>query len=406
MEKLSVRNFGPIRDVEIELKDLTIFIGETGTGKSTLAKLIAIFRDVKFWKGLVDNESNKEKYFKHWLNYYQIANTFLKESTDIVYTVNTRFFPIEFEFHGGFIVENFVAQFNESIKAITSKRIDTVVPILDIDNKSEIFYSGDNKEQEDDNSNLVLSAIFRSTAKDSIYFPADRGIVSSLSDNYPNFERKKLLGLFPQTLLDFTGYFSAASSFLRELYIELFEVKFYKEKESGKSYILLPTGEESLLSDTASGMQTLIPVLVILEHFANSDSRKSYIFEEPELNLFPLTQKKLVELLAAKALGNGHKLVITTHSPYILTALNNLLYAYQVGQLSYDKTTDIVNTDFWIAPQSTVAYMVNTGSVYSILDDELHQVKAEEIDGVSEILNSAYTDLSEIEAHEKYNETV
>ena len=44
-EKLIVKNFGPVKDAELELKKVTIFIGPQGSGKSTLAKLVAICKD-------------------------------------------------------------------------------------------------------------------------------------------------------------------------------------------------------------------------------------------------------------------------------------------------------------------------------------------------------------------------
>lgn len=48
MEKLIVKNFGPIKEAEIELTKYVVFIGDTSTGKSVLAKLISIFRDANF----------------------------------------------------------------------------------------------------------------------------------------------------------------------------------------------------------------------------------------------------------------------------------------------------------------------------------------------------------------------
>ena len=44
-EKLIVKNFGPIREAELDLKKVTVFIGPQGSGKSTLAKLVAICKD-------------------------------------------------------------------------------------------------------------------------------------------------------------------------------------------------------------------------------------------------------------------------------------------------------------------------------------------------------------------------
>ena len=48
MEKLIVKNFGPIKHLEIEVKQFNVFIGTTASGKSTAAKLVAIFKDPGF----------------------------------------------------------------------------------------------------------------------------------------------------------------------------------------------------------------------------------------------------------------------------------------------------------------------------------------------------------------------
>jgi predicted ATP-dependent endonuclease of OLD family len=44
MERLIVKNFGPIKHIDIEIKDVNVFIGDNSTGKSTVAKLLGIFQ--------------------------------------------------------------------------------------------------------------------------------------------------------------------------------------------------------------------------------------------------------------------------------------------------------------------------------------------------------------------------
>lgn len=50
-ESIEIRNFGPIRDVRIDtVKSLTVLIGDTGSGKSTIMKLLALFQWIyKMW---------------------------------------------------------------------------------------------------------------------------------------------------------------------------------------------------------------------------------------------------------------------------------------------------------------------------------------------------------------------
>ncbi|WP_404825240.1 AAA family ATPase [Campylobacter lari] len=43
MKKLKIKNFGPIKDINIEIKPFTILIGKSGSGKSILMKLIYSF---------------------------------------------------------------------------------------------------------------------------------------------------------------------------------------------------------------------------------------------------------------------------------------------------------------------------------------------------------------------------
>ena len=56
--------------------------------------------------------------------------------------------------------------------------------------------------------------------------------------------------------------------------------------------------------------------------------------EEPESSVFPKTQYDLMRLFAwlSSEPRLGFPFAITTHSPYILSSFNNLIYAGQLGQ--------------------------------------------------------------------------
>lgn len=56
--------------------------------------------------------------------------------------------------------------------------------------------------------------------------------------------------------------------------------------------------------------------------------RTSYIIEEPEQNLYPSTQRDLLNFIVASCNGGReHSLTVTTHSPYVINQLNLLLKA-------------------------------------------------------------------------------
>ncbi|EFM2972991.1 ATP-binding protein, partial [Campylobacter jejuni] len=59
--------------------------------------------------------------------------------------------------------------------------------------------------------------------------------------------------------------------------------------------------------------------------------------EEPESNLFPINQKNMAYYLASlRNSKNKPNIIFSTHSPYILTSLNNILYASMVEQKLHD----------------------------------------------------------------------
>lgn len=43
-ERLIVKSFGPVKDLDIIFKKVTLFIGDQGTGKSCAAKLFSTFK--------------------------------------------------------------------------------------------------------------------------------------------------------------------------------------------------------------------------------------------------------------------------------------------------------------------------------------------------------------------------
>ena len=44
MQKVIIQNLGPIKECEIDLKPFTVFIGESGTGKSAILKTVSLLK--------------------------------------------------------------------------------------------------------------------------------------------------------------------------------------------------------------------------------------------------------------------------------------------------------------------------------------------------------------------------
>jgi ABC-type oligopeptide transport system ATPase subunit len=76
-DTLHIKNFGPIKEAKIDVKDMMIFIGKQASGKSTLAKIITILNDFNF------RQNDKTK-LKHELEKYNLQS-YLKKNTSIEY---------------------------------------------------------------------------------------------------------------------------------------------------------------------------------------------------------------------------------------------------------------------------------------------------------------------------------
>lgn len=108
---------------------------------------------------------------------------------------------------------------------------------------------------------------------------------------------------------------------------------------------------------TASIVKTLSSLVFYLKHIASENDL--IIIDEPELNLHPNNQVILARIFA-KLLNNGFRLLISTHSDYIIRELNNLI------MLSSKKegVADIVekynySEDEKIKPEQVGAYLFN-----------------------------------------------
>ena len=94
MSRIKIKNFGPIQDGFLEnegwldVKKVTVLIGDQGTGKSTVAKLISIFswieKDLFRSNGSTLRYRKQERNFNSLLEYHRI-NDYLKEDTVILY---------------------------------------------------------------------------------------------------------------------------------------------------------------------------------------------------------------------------------------------------------------------------------------------------------------------------------
>jgi predicted ATP-dependent endonuclease of OLD family len=126
------------------------------------------------------------------------------------------------------------------------------------------------------------------------------------------------------------------------------------------------------------------------------------VIEELELHAWPLLQKKLlyslVERLKHPKLKDSY-VILPTHSPYLLSAANNLLFASkvntEVGGIR-SRVKAIVPEGSWIDKASFCAYYLEHGIARSIVDPTTGLIDENELDTISEDLAVEFDQLMEL----------
>ena len=156
------------------------------------------------------------------------------------------------------------------------------------------------------------------------------------------------------------------------------------------------------LNEASSGQQEAIRILQDAFLGIYQGNNLFRIVEEPEAHLFPEAQKATIELLTlALNNKNDNNLIITTHSPYTLTVINNLIYAAKVGKDKPEKVKEIVPEALWLPTERVAAYFLKDGAAASIIDDELGEIDPKLIDLVSREINKKYGQITDIEYEEQ-----
>jgi predicted ATPase len=393
-EKLIIRNFGPIKDVELELGRFNVLIGEQATGKSTVAKLLAVCRYFSYIIGSEIKSLPIEEPFEQGLNDWGLRD-FIHTNTHISYDCNhytftatrttERFTQIAedgdaFEMEHPMFHTTLTAR-SESFKKLIEefhKIRPTASTILSAVTSTHIpssFYEND------------VAAVM----DNPFYFPAERGLQSLFSlGNKPRISNS----LFRQ-LADIN---EIAYSFKVDTLIEPLNIT-YKVSD-GEAVVKKGTdGAFFALLNSAKGYQTTIPIVLVTKYYKEvRKKRKTFIIEEPELNLYPTAQRDLMQYLVDRVINYDNAMLLTTHSPYVLASLNNLIYSYRLGQIYPDEVENIIPKKYWLNQDEVSIYkLLGNGTSEDIFDREEGLIQAEKIDGISEDLNAKFEALLDIE---------
>ncbi len=281
MKKIKVENLGVIKEGEVDIsKPLTIFTGPNNSGKSYMTYLV--YGCLKTASPQINKKTN---------------GLSIKELTSEVFAVN-----------------------DLDINVACSKNILTEIHrsyFFPAERSSIHFFSIELLQKKANALNEVAKIIQSNDAETSVKKIKENGA---------------LIPRYPLPISDYLSYSSDFKYFAKQPKTQFEDLA--KELETileGKisvnaygSLEFKPKGTRKKLALhlSSSMVKSLGGLVIYLRHLAREHDH--LIIDEPELNLHPSTQVKLARLLA-KIANRGIKLLISTHSDYIISELSNLI---------------------------------------------------------------------------------
>ena len=156
-------------------------------------------------------------------------------------------------------------------------------------------------------------------------------------------------------------------------------------------------GRKINLRSAASGQQESIWVMNIIFYLLLENRDIKIIVEEPEAHLFPEAQKDITYLISLLANQEGNQVIITTHSHYILGALNILINAHRIGQTNPEEVEKIVPKELWVDKDRIFAGFLENGIIKDIYDDDAEMIKIQQLNAVAGEINTELDRLLDLE---------
>ena len=421
-EKLIIRNFVGIERLNLDLRKINILIGPQATGKSICAKLLYHFKGFIFdIFTAVENQRSKR----------EMDATFIEEFQD--------YFPPQSWGKGGFslrytIGKSFI-EISKGEKAKSKIRLsysDFFRKELDL-SRRELKKSTESHpdEREHDRWQAVYKTrqkIIKSAGDelgdpagfDQLFIPAGRSFFANLQSSIFSFlSSNKAIDPFltefgrlyesmkdiPIRIRSNGDYDNVLKKKIEGIVESILCGKHVHEK--GKDFLQLRDGRRTSLAHASSGQQEMLPLAVILSMFpfvGFAGPGFSIFIEEPEAHLFPTSQRGIVQLLAIVFNKSKTPLqfFITTHSPYILTAFNNLMQAGSMKKRIYSdeeqkRLHKIVPPEQALDPNVVRAFSLADASGKSICCKDTGLISPNVIDEVSHVLSTDFSSLIEME---------
>jgi hypothetical protein len=267
-EKLIIKNFGPIKSVELELGRFNVLIGEQATGKSTVAKVLAVCRYFSYIA--LDNPGeNDESRFSAGLTAWGL-NEAVKNDSYIFYECKHYALTVEQKLKpwitgspgkkGKYNLNIFLP----SLRPISQEFKDLLSELYKIWRPVKTAIGGI--------ENRIPTSFFQNdvaTVLDNpLYIFTERGLQSLFSlgkSSIPNIS-DSLYNYFDKST------FIISNNFKTETNIDPLDIVY--KNENGRGYIKNSNHDFLSLSNAAGGYQSTTPIVLLTKYYSEIKKRK------------------------------------------------------------------------------------------------------------------------------------
>ncbi len=421
MRHLKIKNVGPLKDVDLELKRINVIIGPQSSGKSCILKIAChcawIEKQIELEQSakrfIVGDTFATQLELSHNMKGYFGENSLIQYKTDFMsfsYSGKSK----KFNFKWGksrwdykrtkicYIPaeRNIVALLPEHQEIFFGnnntqsfcqdwKKIRSLIDDFEVLNLGVKYHYNSNKDCDEVlvNDSLKLQARYVSSGIQSL-IPLC-GLLQYFFEKQFYIKGEEILDLNPENIKILQNIYTI--SFKRAAILSL-EAKKTDKSIDKFPYIRNIAGHSLMFKNKADADKCERQYI----NFSKVDHSDIFL-EEPELNLFPTTQYDLLNWLIEKSSGKReHSIFIATHSPYILTSLNILLAAVRFSlekKEKFDEVEKIVPKKRMLRVEEVGAYSIDDGKIISMIDTDNKLILAEKLDHASDIIDKEFNKL-------------
>ncbi|KAF3978185.1 MAG: ATP-binding protein [Methylococcales symbiont of Iophon sp. n. MRB-2018] len=396
--RLTIKNIGVIKKADINLSGLTVIAGENDSGKSTVGKLMfAIIKAISKYKS--ELEESKENNIKQAVEkiYFSIRRELFSSNEDSKELFHPHYFIAEIDSLGikaidsridylkengvyndkekklfadleGIINQNYdknsvikrafeKVTYSEFKGEITSKKTqqssvtiseeDYTILTVEYDkntlsefNLRDEFYFNDSVIIE---TPMILNLSESIRNSKSLFTPQDKQTrLHSLDRANVAFHTKDLETKLRDSAYEENLFFNPEDN---DLYGKITgiingKIKFVKERNE---FVYFKNKESHSITNVASGIKSF-GILQMLLSVDFLDERTLIVLDEPEVHLHPNWQLKYAEIITL-LVKKDFNVLVTTHSPYMIEALEKYSEQYEVGANFYLAEDGVIKSE-------------------------------------------------------------